>query len=200
MVEDSFGVIPAKRWAAALTIFMAFAAAGCSSAPPQTYDLSAAAIGPVRALRAQVAIREPVATLDLDTQRVLVRTGPGMLAYLSGAQWSDRLPNLVQTRLVETFQNANLFQSVSRASSNLAAQYDLQLDIRDFELDAQSRKGVVDIAVKIVTAGSGRVIAAQIFRSEVPADGTNGPAAAVALNQALNKVMAEIVAFTAAKV
>jgi cholesterol transport system auxiliary component len=201
MVEESFRPSRAGRRAtAALALLIAAAAAGCSSSAPQTYDLSAATVASFRPLRAPVAVREPVATLDLDTQRVLVRTGPGMLAYLSGAQWSDRLPTLVQTRLIETFQNANLFQSVSRASSNLAAQYDLQLDIRDFELDAQSRKGVVDIAVKIVTAGGGRVVAAQIFRSEAPADGTSGPAATAALDRALNDVMAKIVAFTAAKV
>jgi cholesterol transport system auxiliary component len=201
MVEERFRPFRAgRRGMAALALLIALVGTGCSGSPPQTYDLSAATVASFHPLRAQVAVREPLATLDLDTQRVLVRTGPGTLAYLSGAQWSDRLPTLVQTRLIETFQNANLFQSVSRATSNLAAQYDLQLDIRDFELDAQSRKGVVDIAVKVVTANGGRVVAAQMFRSEVPADGTSGPAATAALDKALNDVMAKIVAFTASKV
>ena len=127
------------------------------------------ASGPAHKLRAQVAIREPVASLDLDSQRILVRTGPETIAYLAGAQWSDRLPSLVQTRLVQTFQNAQLLRSVARAGGGPAADYSLELDIRAFELDVAAAQANVDIAAKIVAATSGRVIAARIFKIRVPA-------------------------------
>jgi cholesterol transport system auxiliary component len=174
--------------------------AGCSSAPPETFDLSAASLPPAHKLRAQIAVREPVASLDLDSQRILVRTGPETVAYLAGAQWSDSLPSLVQTRLVQTFQNAQLLQSVARAGSGPAADYSLELDIRAFEIDVPAAQANVDIAAKIVSATSGRVIAARIFKAHVPAPGTGGAEATTALNAALSAVMAQIVAFTTAQI
>ena len=189
-----------RRLRSALAVAAVLVAAGCASAPPETFDLSAASLPPAHKLRAQIAVREPVASLDLDSQRILVRTGPETVAYLAGAQWSDRLPSLVQTRLVQTFQNAQLLQSVARAGSGPAADYSLELDIRAFELDVAAGQANVDIAAKIVGATSGRVLAAQIFRMRVPAAGSGGAEATKALNVALSAVMAQIVAFTAAQI
>jgi cholesterol transport system auxiliary component len=172
----------------------------CSSAPPETFDLSAAAVPAAHNLRAQIAIRLPTASLDLDSQRILVRTGPDTVAYLAGAQWSDQLPALVQTRLLQTFENARLLRFVGRSGSGVAADYNLELDIRAFELDAKAVRANVDIAVKIVSAGGGRVAAAQIFKTQVPAAGTGGPEATAALNAALSSVMKQIVAFTSAQI
>jgi cholesterol transport system auxiliary component len=183
----------------AILLALTLAACGGGSAP-ETFDLSAASIGTMDPLRAQLAVREPQASLDLDSQRILVRTGPETLAYLSGAQWSDRLPMLVQARLVQTFQNAKLLRSVSRAGAALASDYALELDIRHFELDVPSGQGIVDIAAKIVTTSGGRVVGAQIFRSAAPSGGTGGPQATAALNAALSDVMAQIVAFTAKQI
>ena len=113
-------------------------AAACGGSAPETFDLSAASVPEVHKLRAQIAIREPVTSLDLDSQRILVRTSPETVAYLTGAQWSDRLPTLIQTRLVQTFQNAHLSGSVGRAGAGFSSNYSLELDIRAFELDAKS--------------------------------------------------------------
>ena len=188
----------ASRIGASLAI--ALLAAGCGGSAPETFDLSSAPVSTAHKLRAQIEIREPTASLDLDSQRILVRTGPEAVAYLSGAQWSDRLPALVQARLVQTFQNAHLFQSVGRAGAGITANYSLDLDIRAFELDAKGAQANVDIAAKIVDSRSGRVLAARIFTMQAPAAGTSGAAASAALNGALANVMTQIVAFTAAQV
>ena len=172
--------------------------AACGGSAPETYDLSAASVPAAHQLRAQIAIREPLASLDLDSQRILVRTGPETVAYLSDAQWSDRLPTLVQSRLVQTFQNAHLLQSVGRAGGGFTADYSLELDIRAFELDAKSVQANVDIAAKIVDDRGGRIVASRIFKMQVPAAGTSGAQASVALNAALSAVMTQMVAFTAA--
>lgn len=183
-----------------LALAAALLVASCAGAPPETFDLSAASLPPAHKLRAQILIREPIASLDLDSQRILVRTGPETVAYLSGAQWSDRLPALVQNRLVQTFQNARLLQSVARSGSGIAADYNLELDIRAFELDVEGAQASVDIAAKIVAANSGRVVAARIFKTHIPATGTGGLEASTALNAALSAVMAQIVSFTSAQI
>jgi cholesterol transport system auxiliary component len=173
--------------------------AACGGSAPETFDLSAATVPEAHRLRAQVAIREPVTSLDLDSQRILVRTSPETVAYLTGAQWADRLPTLIQTRLVQTFQNAHLLDSVWRAGAGFSSNFSLELDVRAFELDAKRVQGVVDIAAKIVDDRGGRIVASRIFRMEVPSAGTSGVQASVALNTALSAVMTQIVAFTVAQ-
>jgi cholesterol transport system auxiliary component len=180
-----------------LALSAALLAAACNSSAPDTFDLSAASVPTAHKLRAQLAIREPLTSLDLDSQRILVRTGPESVAYLSGAQWSDRLPTLVQTRLVQTFQNAHLLRSVGRAGTGFAANYSLDLDIRAFELDAKAGQANIDIAAKIVDDRGGRIVAARIFKTQVPSTGTSGVQASIALNAGLSEAMAQIVAFTA---
>jgi cholesterol transport system auxiliary component len=170
----------------------------CGGSAPETFDLSAASVPEAHKLRAQIAIREPLTSLDLDSQRILVRTSPETVAYLTGAQWSDRLPTLIQTRLVQTFQNAHLLGSVGRAGAGFSSNYSLELDVRAFELDAKSVQANVDIAAKIVDDRGGRIVASRIFTMQVPSAGTGGAQASVALNAALSAVMAQIVAFTAA--
>ena len=178
----------------------ALALASCASAPPETFDLTPAAAPIAARLRAPLAIREPVAALDLDSQRILVRTGPDTVAYLAGAQWADRLPALVQSKLLQTFQNARQLRFIGRSGSGFAADYVMELDIRAFELDVKKSQANIDIAVKIVSASSGRVAAAQIFTASAPAAGTGGAEAATALNAALGSVMRQIAAFASAHV
>jgi cholesterol transport system auxiliary component len=193
-------MLDARAARIALSLAAALTLAACGGSAPETFDLTSPAVQPEHAhkLRAQLSIREPTASFDLDSQRILVRTGPEQVAYLSGAQWSDRLPTLVQSRLVQTFQNAHLLQSVGRAGTGLQADYSLELDIRNFELDAKAVQANVDIAGKIVDSRSGRIVATRIFKTQVAAAGTSGPQASAALDAALSQAMTQIVAFAAA--
>ena len=125
-------------------------------------------------LRTQVAIREPLASLELDSQRILVRTGPKRSPISPARNGPDRLPTLIQTRLVQTFQNASFCGSVGRAGGGFSPNYSLELDIRAFELDAKRVRRKVDIAAKIVDDRGGRIVARGYSRCEVPAAGTGG--------------------------
>src|SRR5574337_332319 len=83
--------------------------AACASGPsPQVYDLAAAQPPPARPLRAQISVSQPVATLDLDSDSVLVRTSPMTLATLPGARWPQSLTSLFRARLIASFHNAGL--------------------------------------------------------------------------------------------
>ncbi len=184
------------RVAAAVGVFLLLASCA-GGAAPVTFDLSAARPAPARALRGQLQIPEPIATTDLDSDRILVRTGPQEVATLAGAKWSDRLPLLVQARLTQTFENANLLRQVGRRAT-ATADYDLDIDIRAFELDPAQSRVEVDFAVKVV-AVDGRVVAAQIFTAEAPVASTDGAAVSAALNGALSSVMTRIVAFVSTR-
>jgi cholesterol transport system auxiliary component len=162
------------------------------------YDLTAATVPSANPLKVELAIREPLGPIELDTPRIVVRTDQKTLAYLPDGQWSDRLPALVQTRLVETFQNAQLFKSVSRVGG-APADYALALDIRHFEIDAPSGKAVVEIAAEIDRGKDGRIVASKVFKADAPVAAVTGAQAAPALDKALATVMGQIVSFTATR-
>ena len=72
------------------------------------------AAGPAPLRSAVAHRRADWPTIDLDSDRILVRTGPQQLATLAGAQWPDRLPAILQARLTQSFQNAGLLRVVRR--------------------------------------------------------------------------------------
>lgn len=175
----------------------ALALSACASGPSGTlYDLSAARPPPAHAVGAQFRVGQPTATADLDSDRFLVRNSQ-TLATLAGARWPQTLPALFRARLVQSFQNAGLARWIDGAAAN--ANYEVDLDIRAFELDVQSKEVNVDIAAWIVSLGSGRIVADQIFTLRTPVASTDPADVAAAMDQAASTVMTEIVAFVAKK-
>ena len=170
----------------------------CSSAPKLTYDLNPIAGDfAARGGKGQLAIAAPDATLPANSDEIVVRTGPQSVAYLSGAQWADKLPSLIQSRLIESFQNAHLLRAVGRPG--ILADATLHTTLRRFDFDAAQGEASVQISAQLV-ATSGRVIAGQLFSADVPAPSSEPSAVAAALDTALAQVMREIVLWTAPKV
>ena len=91
-------------------LLLAAALAGCTSliagAPSAIFDLTAPGDAAGTQGSAQVLVPEPTTVRALDTDRIAARPTPSEYAYLPGAVWSDRLPKLLQTRLVQTLQNS----------------------------------------------------------------------------------------------
>lgn len=174
--------------------------AGCGAPPLATFDLSAPSSGmKARSARGVLAIPEPVAPAPADGDRIVVRTGPSAVAVIRGAQWTERLPRLLQSRLIQTFENAKLMRSVSRPGDGVTPDRALAWEIRRFEMDAATGQAVVDISVKVLDP-SGRVLGAQIFTAQAPGDASEGAAATTALDAASNEVLRQIVGWASARV
>lgn len=176
-------------WALALCAVLA----GCSSPPPTTFDLTAAPSARGLGRHGLLVVAEPVAVALLDSDRIVVRTGQGSVAYLSGAQWADRLPKLVQSRLIQSFENARQVGMVGRPGDRLVAAAQLNTELRSFEVLEKSGEAVVEVTARLVNDRTGRINAAQIFTARVPASAISGPAGARALDQAMQSVMGQIV-------
>ena len=151
---------------------------------------------PAHARPSAFRVGQATATADLDSDHFLVRESQ-TLATLAGARWPEPLPALFRARLAESFQNAGLARSIDGPAAN--ANYEVDLDIRAFELDAQSKEVHVDIAAWIVSLGSGRIMADQIFTLRIPVTSTDAANVAAAMDQAASTVMTDIVAFVARK-
>ncbi|WP_029029231.1 ABC-type transport auxiliary lipoprotein family protein [Salinarimonas rosea] len=184
--------------AAALALGSVGLLAGCASAPALvTYGLAAPVervSAPMR-LPGLVLIVEPSAIELYSTERVVVREPDGALSYLPGVQYADQLPALVQTRLVETFENASRLGGVARPGDRVTPDWQLNSSIRTFWVDVETNLAVVEIAVRAVSEANGRVGAARVFTARVPVAAIEGRAAMLGLEAALAEVMLDIVRF-----
>lgn len=172
---------------------------GSGPAPLDTYSLSAprAVEGP-RRNKLQILIAEPTALKALDSERIVIMPAKGEIEYLSGAQWADRLPRVVQARLAETFQASGRFGGVGKPGEGLAIDYQIVTEVRRFQIDASSggTAATVELAVRVLNDKTGVVRATRTFSARAPLTSGAGNAAYVnALDNAFNQVGAEIVAW-----
>ncbi|MCB1449955.1 MAG: membrane integrity-associated transporter subunit PqiC, partial [Nitratireductor sp.] len=164
------------------------AACQAGGVPPDTFDLTAPTnIENIRgSTRAQILILEPSALKSLDSQNIVVKASPTEIEYLAKSQWSDRLPKVVQARLVEAFENTGRVRAVSKPGEGLVIDYQIVTDIRAFQANvgAGSRDAMVSLSVKLVSDRTGKVVRSQVFDVSVPL-GSTGPSQIVdALNAA----------------
>ena len=168
---------------------------GCGGgATPLTFDLAALpqAGRQVAAGRA-IAVSEPVGIQPFEADRIIVREGGGALAFLGGGQWADRLPRLIQTRLIQSLENSGRLRSVSRPGDKVVAEYQLISEIRAFDIQASTGEAVVDLSLKLVADGTGKVTAARIFTARVPVAKIDAGNGARALDLALTTVLGDVV-------
>ncbi len=171
--------------------------AGCASLskPPQTFDLDAPqTAGNAPASRTQVLVPEPTTTGTLDRQQIVVMPTPLTIEYLGASQWSDRLPRLVQLRLVQALQNSGRFGAVGLPGQGLAIDYQAVSEIRRFDISYTTGQPVatIEIAVKALDDRSGVVRATRVFRVSEPLAGGDNPSLVAGLNGAFERIAAEI--------
>ena len=171
---------------------------GDKSQPKSTYDLEAATDFPdlKKSIGAQMVVSDPTALLAFDTQKVLVRTAQDMLSSLENAEWADNLPKLFQAKVVQSFENAEQLNNVSRPLDQLNAGYKLELNIRHFELRlAPQPTALVEFSARIL-GDNGEVKDARIFSVSSPAEGAQAGPAIKALKEAFLKAAQELVVWT----
>ncbi|MCV0398128.1 MAG: ABC-type transport auxiliary lipoprotein family protein [Rhizobiaceae bacterium] len=176
------------------------AALGARPAPLDTYELTAPA-GGVEARRGggrQILVPEPSALKSLDGQEIVIKPSAGSIEFLKGAQWSDRLPRVVQARLAEALQRSGRFGGVGLPGEGLAIDYQVIVEIRSFEIEvAGADRARVGLFVKLLNDRNGTVRASRLFEAAAPVSGTGNDAFVAALDRAFNQAAAEIVAWTA---
>ena len=117
----------------------------------------------------------------------MVRPSSDQVSYYKGVAWSDRLPRLVQARIIETFQNSGAVRSVSATNG----QYALITDLRAFQIDVSSGKAIAELEIfaKLINVSSGKVLATKSFSARVPASTDSPNDAIAALNQGFTEVL-----------
>ena len=128
---------------------------------------------------------------------MVIRLSGSEIQYLAKSQWSDRLPKMVQAKLVQAFENTGKIGGVGKPGEGLAIDYQVITEIRSFEIStAGSDTAVVEIFAKILNDRTGNVGAQKAFRATVPVRGSGAPAFVAGLDGAFAQVAGEIVRWT----
>lgn len=174
---------------------------GSNAAPPATFDLVAPKVMTLTAPRPakfQLVVNEPGAVRSLETDRIMVKSG-AQVAYYKGAAWSDRLPRLMQARMVEAFQNAGLVSAVGSRSDRLDADFELSTQVQAFQVNVNQgqAEAYANLYVKVIDGDNGRMVASRGFEARVGTSSKDAGEMVVSLNQAFDKVLREVVPWVA---
>lgn len=113
-----------------------------------------------------LTISEPTILLALNTDKLQEKMENGSLSSFGELRWTDNLPNLFQTKIIQTFENAGFYNSVLRPEETLDSDYRLTLDIRSFHYRGYGSKAVViDMVAKLLNA-DGVVFSSKHFKAE----------------------------------
>ncbi len=191
----------------AATALAALVLSGCvgalpgSGTPPKLYDLSPKSTFDPSLPKVpwQIIVQEPVAAASIDTNRVAVRQSALSVEYFKGVAWADRAPRLVQTLIIESFENTGKILSVGREAVGLRADYLVKTELREFEADyTKSARpvAVVRLNVKLVRMPERSIVANETFSMETEAGGTAIEPIMAAFDDALGNVLKRTVEWT----
>jgi cholesterol transport system auxiliary component len=185
------------------------AIAGCSGllgggAPTHLYRLTPKSTYPPNLPHrsVQLLVDVPLAPAGLDTSRIALSRSPVSIDYFADSEWTDRAPLLVQTAILQSFENSKAITAIDRESVGLRADFILKSEIRHFEAVYDSSSGPpetwVAINARLVDPASRDVVAQSSFERHQRASANDVPSIVTAFDEALGGVMKEIVVWTVA--
>jgi cholesterol transport system auxiliary component len=198
-----------RPWApAVLAIALVAALGGCqnlipgaSRPPPRLYDLTPkSTFEPgLPQVKSQLVVESPEAAAGITSSRIAVKQKPTTLDYYAKSEWTDLATRLVQTKLIESFENSHKIVGVGREGSGLRSDYILKTELRHFEAelyDDKKPKVLITLNVKLVKMPDREIVANRSFERsvEIPSAGiddiVNG------FDEALGKVLKRVVEWT----
>ena len=96
----------------------------------------------------QLTVEVPIAEAGLNTARIALKRTPISLEYYERANWIDTAPIMVQTLLVESFENSGRIVGVGRQSIAIRSDFSLITDLREFQAE-YDRDAVPEARVRL---------------------------------------------------
>ena len=151
-------------------------------------------------VRWQLVVDEPLASGGLNIDRIALRHSPTELKYFARARWTERAPRMVQTLMVESFENSGAIVAVGRKAIGLRSDYNLITELREFQAEYFESDGVptvrVRLNVKLVKQPRRAIVASRTFESTIKSEGKAMRNVIRAFDQALGKVLRHTVEWT----
>jgi cholesterol transport system auxiliary component len=196
--------VPRRCRTSASICIAALATAGCTSSlletdlPPSTsYVLAPAPKATTTVARTQVdlSIGRPDLRPGLDSQRIAVLKGRE-LDYYRSARWGSSTTELVQSMIVDSLEDQQLFRSVTAEQARVAGDYVLDIEVRDFQAEYASDTAapVVHVAMlgRLIRVVDRKLVATLSSEAQDQANDNRMSAVAASFELASQKVAVEL--------
>lgn len=151
-----------------------------------------------------VLVEDPTAQSGINQRLIARRPSPTELQYFSGARWTARPTVMIQNALAETIEAAGLMSSRAQGGSPIPADYEVQVELRDFQAEyfggTQVPEVHVRLAVTLVRLGPPQVLGQKIVDVRRGSAGGTLPAVIEAFNGATQDALAEAVNWALPKI
>lgn len=201
-------------WVGGLAVALV-AVSGCSSIipgadrdPPELFDLSPkSTFAPdLPKVNWQLIVERPVAAAGLSSSRIALKRHPLRLEYYAKTTWTDIAPKMVQTLMVESFENSGRIVAVGRESAGLRSDFILKTEMREFQAEysdglknsakSNAPRVRIRISAKLVLMPQRIIVAGKTIEKVVSAESNSMSAIVRAFDRALGKALKNLVAWT----
>lgn len=172
---------------------------------PSSYVIAPAAGGSLTGVPntpVDLSIGRPDFAPGLDSDRIAVLNGRN-LDYYRGVRWGGRTVEVVQSVLVGSWSDQNVFRSVTAEQARVANDYVVDVEVRHFEADASGGKNPqvhVMIIARLIRVVDRKLVTTVSSEARVPATEERMAAVAAAFESASQKVALDLAKQTAVAV
>ena len=218
------GIIRRTRLASTLVTLCvaALVASGCgislpgSGQPSQLYVLTPKSTFPDDLPTAdwQLLVEQTASPAGLNTPRIAVAYSAIKLNYFARSNWTDLAPKMVQSLIIESFENSNRIVGVGRDSIGLRSNFLLKTELREFQAEyeeepargedgslqsaasGEAPKIRVRINAKLVKMPQRVIVASKTFENIVPARENTMESIVTAFDDSLGRTIKYVVIWT----
>lgn len=175
---------------------------GLSSKPNAViYDLTAAdsISNTGHKLSRQLIVAEPKALDFIKGEEIPVKNvETGTFSYLPTARYTDALPKILQSQIIEALENGGALGRVGVPGESLRSDLLLVTQIRQFYIEESAGSMVANISLsaKIINDQNGAVLAAKSFSNQVDVRSKTPSGMMNALDQALAPTLQSLTSWT----
>ena len=147
----------------------------------------------------QLLLEPALTNASIDTTRIGLQRSATSVEYYARATWSDRAPQMIQTLMIESFENSERIVAVGRDSIALRADYILKTDLREFQAEYMTGPNPriqVTLIARLVKMPRRAIIGMKKFETVIEARADTMEAVIDAFDSALGKVLKRLVEWT----
>jgi len=124
---------------------------------------------------------------------IAYRSGPNEIGTYNYHYWVEPPELMVKLALIRQLRSSGRFQSVAEVGSSAQGEFILQGRLYDFEeIDAGSISGLVTMEFHLLDRKNGKVVWTHFYSHSEPVQGKEIPNVVTALNQNLDRGLAEV--------
>ncbi|MEM7169985.1 MAG: ABC-type transport auxiliary lipoprotein family protein [Pseudomonadota bacterium] len=147
----------------------------------------------------QLVLETPVSDASFNTTRIVLQESPTQIDYYANAGWADRAPVMVQTLMVESFENSGRIVAVGREAISLRSDFILKSELREFQaifFEGFPPLAAVNLNLKLVQMPRRAIVGSTSFAHKERARSDSLDDIVDAFDKALGKVLKGVVEWT----